>query len=72
MEKLDLEKFTKLIHQIPYAIAYKNKSDSFTLFQLYPIINNRMTHPITKMFKSHIFGFFSELGLLFQYAGTSQ
>ena len=70
MEKPDRRKATKLLHKILDVIAYKEKSDNVTLFQLYPLINNPMTQPIPKVFKSHLFGLFPELGLLFQYAVT--
>ena len=43
MEKPDRGKATKLLHQILDTIAYKEKSDNVTLFQLYPLINNPMT-----------------------------
>ena len=43
MEKPDRGKVTNILHQILDTIAYKEKSDNFTLFQLYPLINNPMT-----------------------------
>ena len=61
----------KLLHQILDIIAYREKSDNETLFELYPLVNNTSTQTITKVFKSHLVGLFLELGLLFQYAGTS-
>ena len=71
MEKLDRGKATKLLHQILDKISYREKSDNVTLFQLYPLINNHSTQPIPKVFKSHLFGLFLEMGLLFQYAGNN-
>ena len=71
MEKPDRGKATKLLHQIIDTIAYIVKSDNVTLFELYPLINNPLTQPIPKVFKSHLFGLFLELGLLYQYAGTT-
>ena len=71
MEKPDRGKATKLLHQILDTIAYRVKSDNITLFELYPIINNPSTEPIPKVFKSYLFGLFLELGLLYQYAGTT-
>ena len=62
---------TKILHQILDTIAYEDKSDNVILFQLYPIIKNPMTQPITKVFKSHLFGLFLDMGILFQYLGTS-
>ena len=69
MEKSDRGKATKLLHQILDTIAYKEKSDNVTLFELYPLINNLTKQPLPKVFNSHLFGLFLELGLLFQYAG---
>ena len=71
MEKPDRGKATKLLHQILDTIAYIVKSDHVTLFELYPLINNPFTHPIQNLFKIHIFGLFLDLGLLYQYAGTT-
>ena len=64
MEKTDRGKATKLLHQILDTIAYKNKLDNVTLFQIYPLISNPRTQPIPKVFKSHLFVLFLELGLL--------
>ena len=71
MEKPDRGKATKLLHQILDTIAYRVKSDNVTLFELYPLIKNPSTHPIPKFFKRHLFGLFLDLGLLYQYAGTT-
>ena len=71
MEKPDCGKATKLLHQIIDTITFREKSDNVTLFELYPIINKPSIQPIPKVFKSHLFGIFPELGLLFQYSGTS-
>ena len=70
MEKSERGKATKLLHQILDNIAYKEKSDDVTLFQLYPLINNPMTQTITKVFNIRLFGILIDLGILFQYAGT--
>ena len=66
MEKPDRGKATNLLHQILDTIAYKDKSDNVTLFNLYPLINNPMTQLIPKVFNSHLFVIFLELGLSFQ------
>ena len=71
MEKPDRGKETKLLHKILDTIEYKEKSYHVTLFQLYPLIKNPTTTPISKVFKSHLLGLFLEMGILFQYAGTS-
>ena len=71
MVKPDHGKAKKLLHKIIDTIAYIEKSDNVTLFELYPLINNPLTQTIPKMFKSNLFGIFLELGLLFQYAGTT-
>ena len=70
MEKIDLGKATKLLYKILDIIAYKDKSDNDTFLKLYPLISNPTTQPIPKLFKSHLFVLFLELGILFQYAGT--
>ena len=71
MEKPDRGKETKLLNKILDTIEYKEKSYHVTLFQLYPLIKNPTTQQISKVFKSHLFGLFPDLGLIFQYAGTS-
>ena len=71
MEKLDSGEAKKLLYRILDKIAYRVKSDNVTLFELYPLINNPSTQPIPKVFKSHMFGLFLELGFLYQYSGTT-
>ena len=71
MEKPDSGKATKLLHQILDTIAYRVKSDNVTLFEIYPLIKNPSTQTIPKVFNSHLFGLFLELGILYQYAGTT-
>ena len=64
MEKPERGKAVKILHQMLDNIAYKEKSDNVTLFQLYLLISNPTKQQKPKVFKSNIVGLFLELGLL--------